>query len=340
MFRLHNPVNRLNERSVEWEEEPLPPRLELREEHAVTLLRHNTSPDLGFSWSLNAYGGCTHACIYCYARKNHEYYDLSAGTDFERIVFVKRNAPALLDAEFRKASWKGEAVAMSGVTDCYQPIERKLQITRKIVETFAAFRNPLSVITRSPLIVRDLDVFQSLAAVDAVRVQLSIPVGDPALCRALEPGTASPAGRLRAVKALADAGIPVGVSVAPLIPGLTDTLMASTLAAAADAGARWAWMGLLRLPGSVETVFVERLREALPGRAEAVLNRIRATRGGSLSSSQFGERMRGSDPTWEITEASFRVHTTRLGLATHSPPFPQPSPFRVPGKAVQLGLFG
>ena len=158
MLRVHNPPNRFHGVTIDWEEPPLPPRLVLREEHAKTILQKNDSPDIAFSWSLNPYRGCTHACIFCYARTSHEYFDLSAGTDFERILFVKRDAPALLEAALRRPSWAGEPIAMSGITDCYQPIERKLEITRGCLEVLSRFRNPVSVITRSPLVVRDLDL--------------------------------------------------------------------------------------------------------------------------------------------------------------------------------------
>lgn len=337
MLRVHNPPNRFHGVTIDWEEPPLPPRLVLREEHAKTILQKNDSPDIAFSWSLNPYRGCTHACIFCYARTSHEYFDLSAGTDFERILFVKRDAPALLEAALRRPSWAGEPIAMSGITDCYQPIERKLEITRGCLEVLSRFRNPVSVITRSPLVVRDLDLLVPLG--DAARVQLSIPIGDAAVCRALEPGTAPPAARLRAIRALADAGVPVGVSVAPVIPGLTDHLIPQTLAQAQEAGARWAWMSMLRLPGSVEQVFTERLRELLPLRAEAVLGRIRQARGGALSASGFFDRMRGQDETWRMAEQVFRVSCARLGLADRGPPWPDPSPFRRPGGATQLSLF-
>jgi len=336
MFRSHNPPNALNQAWIDWEEEPLPPRLELRDEHAKTLLRKNDSPDIGFSWSINVYAGCTHACMYCYARRYHEYLDLSAGTDFERILFVKRDAPALLEAELRRPSWRGECVSMSGSTDCYQPVERRLGLTRAVVEVLARHRNPLSIITRSPLIARDIDLLQTLAAADAVRVQISIPILDPTLCRLVEPGTAPPVARLRAMRALSDAQIPTGVSLAPVIPGLNDHLITDTLTAAREAGARWAWMSMVRLPGSVETVFTERLQQALPDRAPAILDRIRRARGGAMNNSRFGDRMRGGDEMWRLTERTFAVQTTRLGLATSSPPFPARTPFRVPGSQLQL----
>jgi DNA repair photolyase len=336
MFRLHNPVNRFHGVSVDWDEPPLPAKLVLREEDAKTILQHNDSPDIGFDWSLSPYRGCTHACIFCYARNSHEYFDLSAGTDFERILFVKRRAAVLLDEALSRPSWKGEPITLSGITDCYQPIERKLGITRACVEVMVRYRNPVNFITRSPLIVRDLDLLVELAAHRAVRVQISIPIGDPVVCRALEPGTAPPAARLRAVRILADAGVPVGVSVAPIIPGLTDHLLADTLRAAHDAGATWAWKSLLRLPGSVEAVFTERLREVLPLRAEAVLDRIRRTQGARPHA--FHERMRGHDESWRMTEALFDNTCRRLGLGKSGPAWPEESPFRRPGQGKQLGF--
>lgn len=334
-----NPANPFHATHTERLEPAPPARLVLRDDATRSVLVRNTSPDVPFSWSLNPYRGCTHACAYCYARRTHEYLDLGAGEDFERVLLVKREAPALLEAHLRRRSWAGEPIHCAGVTDPYQPVEARLGITRGCLEVLARFRNPVSLITRSPRITRDLDLLTALARHDAVRVQLSLPVADEPTRRALEPGTAPVSARLAALRTLAEAGIPVGVSVAPVIPGLTDHLLPTTLQAAAEAGARWAWMSLLRLPGSVEAVFVERLRAALPGRAEAVLDRLRRMRGDRLTEGRFGARMAGVDPTWKAVEASFRLWCRRLDLHEGTRHFTGPTPFRVPGHGVQLGLF-
>ncbi|MCB9682221.1 MAG: PA0069 family radical SAM protein [Alphaproteobacteria bacterium] len=338
MFSRWNPPNPYHAVSYEREVPPLPARLVVRDDHAASLVRRNQSPDIGFHWSVNPYRGCTHACAYCYARRTHEYLDLGAGTDFERVILVKRDAAALLRAHLDKPSWQGEELNLSGVTDCYQPLERRYRLTRAVLEVCVAYRNPVSIITRSPLVVRDLDLLTELAAHHAVRVQVSIPLLDAAVARALEPGTAPPAARLRTLATLSAAGIPVGVSLAPIIPGLNDHDIAPTLDAAHAAGARWAWMSLLRLPGSVEDVFVARLRQALPGRAEAVLDRLRRARGGALTDNRFGERMKGHDAVWALTEQVFARETARRGmdLPRHHV---GPSPFRRPGAGVQLGLW-
>lgn len=339
MFKSRNPPNPFHDVTYEREEPPFPARLEVREDQSRSAIREIDSPDIGFKWSLNPYRGCTHACAYCYARRTHEYLDLGAGSDFERVLMVKRDLAAVLDQELRRRSWKGEPIHMAGVTDLYQPIERRLKVTRSCLEVLARFRNPVQIITRSPLVERDLDLLRELAAHDAVRVTFSIPILDPDVCRALEPGTMPPATRLRAMSALSAAGIPVGVSLAPVIPGLTDHLIPRTLEAAREAGAGWAFMSALRLPGNVETVFVERLREALPLRAEAVFDRIRRAHHGEMKSSAFGDRMRGHDEVWALAEQVFATTCRRLGYG-RPPPFPEVSPFRVPGHGVQLSMFG
>jgi DNA repair photolyase len=339
MFKSRNPPNPFHDVTYEREEPPLPARLEVREDHAKTAIREVDSPDIGFRWSLNPYRGCTHACAYCYARRTHEYLDLGAGSDFERVLMVKHDLAQVLEAELGRRSWKGEVIHMAGVTDLYQPIERKLKITRACLEVLVRYRNPVAIITRSPLVERDLDLLLQLAEHKAVTVSFSIPILDADVCRALEPGTMPPAARLRAMEALASAGIPVGVSLAPVIPGLTDHLIPRTLQAARAAGATWAFMSALRLPGNVETVFVDRLREALPLRAEAVFDRIRRAHHGQMKTSAFGDRMRGHDQVWALTDQVFDTTCKRLGF-TSPPPYPEVSPFRVPGRGVQLAMFG
>lgn len=340
MFRTPNPKNPFHAVHVEREEELPPARLDLRVDHARSVLVENDSPDVPFRWSLNVYRGCSHACAYCYARRTHEYLDLGAGEDFERVILHKPEAPRLLEASFRRPSWVGEPVNAAGVTDCYQPVEAKLGLMRACLEVFARYRNPITILTRSPLVLRDLDLLGELARHGAVRVQISIPVSDEAFRRALEPGTRPVAARLRAVADLAAAGVPVGVSLAPVLPGLTDSSLPGSLAAAREAGAAWAFLGLVRLPGSVADVFESRLRHTLPGRAEAVMDRIRRARGGQLGGGGFGERMHGQDAAWQVVRRQFELERKRLGLADRPPPFAEPSPFRRPPPATgQLALF-
>jgi DNA repair photolyase len=334
MFTSPNPPNRYHTSHVEWDEPPLPPRLQLRDDHPRTALSENDSADVGFRWSINPYRGCTHACAYCYARRTHEHLDLGAGSDFERVIVVKRGLAELLRAELQRRSWRGEPVHFSGVTDAWQPIERKLGVTRSCLEVLVAHRNPVSLITRSPLVLRDLDLLCQLLPHHAVRAAVSIPIGEAALARALEPGAAPPGARFATVRALAEAGIPVGVSLAPILPGLTDHLIASTLERAAEAGACWAFAGLVRLPGSVEQVFTERLTAAVPGRAAGTLARLAAMK------PPPGQRMGGDGPAWEVLRRQVEVHRARHGLADRAPAFPTQSPFRRPGHAVQTSLFG
>ena len=319
---ISNPAGRFAPEIIEWLEAPPPAKLSVREDRARSVLVKNTNPRMPFAWSLNPYRGCTHACAYCYAREYHEYMELGAGTDFERILFTKPDAPALLEAALRRRSWRGERITMSGVTDPYQPIERQHRLTRGCLEVMTRFRNPVGIITRSPLIVRDLDLLVELAEHGAAQVTFSIPVMDPDLARLLEPGAPPPSARLAAIAALSEAGVPVGVSLAPLIPGLNDAGVPEALRAARAAGAAWAWTGLVNLPGSVAAVFEERLRAAAPLRADGVMARLR----------------RGRDKSWEATEQLFAIWHRKLGFS--APPVgPCPSPFRRPDPAGQLTLF-
>lgn len=339
MPAARNPPNRFSPVEIDWEEPPPPAKLEIVEDHSKGALAHNESPDIPFDWSVNPYRGCTHACAYCYARPTHEYLGWGAGTDFERRIQVKTRAPALLEEAFLAPSWTGARVAFSGVTDCYQPLERRYRLTRACLEVAARYRNPVMIITRSPLITRDLDVLGELHAHGAVSVSVSVPILDAELARALEPGAPPPAARLAAVRALADAGLPVGVSLGPVLPGINDHALPETLRAAREAGARFCFAMLVRLPGASEPVFEERLREALPLRADAVLNRVRRARGGALNDGRFGHRFEGQGEAWEATMKLYRLWRDRLGFE-EAPDAPDPSPFRRPGQGRQLGLFG
>ena len=335
-----NPTDRFTTTEVMWDEAPPPARLRVTRDHSRSILAKNTSRDIPFTWSINPYRGCTHACAYCYARDFHPYLGLGAGTDFEQEIRIKPDAPALLRAAFERPSWTGEAIALSGVTDPYQPLERRYRLTRGLLEVCAEYRNPVGIITRSPLVTRDLDLLGQLAQTDGVRVNISLPILDPTLCRHLEPGAPAPARRLEAIRALAQAGIPVGVSVSPIIPGLNDASIPATLAAARAAGAQWAWRIPVRLAATVEQVFERRLREVLPLRADAVMNRIRRMRGGGpLSGGSPGARMHGQGAAWAATAALFSLHARKLGFEA-APDRPPRSAFRRPGRGKQINLFG
>lgn len=336
--RVWNPPNRFDPVSIEWEEPPPPARLKVVEDDTHGIIAHNNSPDVGFEWSVNPYRGCTHACAYCYARDTHAYLGYGAGSDFERIIVVKRRAPALLREAFDAKSWKGELVCFSGVTDCYQPLERRYELTRGCLAVCAEYRNPVSIITRSPIVARDIDVLSALNQHDAIAVSVSIPILDAAMQRKIEPGAPPPAARLAAIGALAAAGIPVGVSISPIIPGINESSIPETLRAAREQGARWAWKIPLRLPGAVAEVFETRLREALPDRADRVMNGIRRMRGGEVNDPRLGSRMKGQGASWEATDALFQLWHERLGYEKRAART-GPSPFRRPGQGLQLGLF-
>jgi DNA repair photolyase len=311
---ISNPPNPWASTEVEYLEGAPDVRLEVYEDHTRQILSKNDSPDVGFSWSVNPYRGCFHACAYCYARPSHEYLSFGAGTDFDRKILVKLRAPELLRAAFAKKSWKKELVVFSGVTDCYQPLEASYRLTRGCLEVCAATGNPAAVITKAPLIERDLDVLQALARAASAHVTVSIPFWDAERARAIEPYVATPQRRMRVVERLARAGIPVGVNVAPVIPGLNDQDIPKILAAARDAGAQDAGYVLLRLPGSVRAVFEERLRAALPLSAERVMHRIRETRGGQLYDPRFGVRGRGEGTYALAIRTLFTTTAARLGL--------------------------
>jgi DNA repair photolyase len=327
---------------VEYLEEIPPSKLEVMEDHSREVLSRNDSPDVGFSWSVNAYRGCLHACAYCYARPYHEYLGFGAGTDFETKLVVKPRAAELLRAAFERKSWKGETVAFSGVTDCYQPLEASLRLTRSCLEVCAEYRNPVGIITKGPLIERDLDVLQTLAQEARLSVYITLPFHDEQVARAMEPYVATPRRRLRTIERLAAAGITVGVAVAPVIPGLNDEDMARVLTGAREAGATRAFYTLLRLPGPVQAVFEERLREKLPLRAERVLHRIRETRGGALNDPRFSHRMSGEGLYADTIRKLFHTTARRVGLDTEwvSEAAEKESPFRRPMKpGTQLSFF-
>jgi DNA repair photolyase len=312
---IDNPPNPWATSDVEYLDGEAPDaRLRVYEDHSRAILSKNDSPDVGFTWSVNPYRGCFHACAYCYARPSHEYLSMGAGTDFDRKIVIKRHAPDLLREAFDKKSWKGEVVVFSGVTDCYQPLEASYRLTRGCLEVCAEYKNPVSIITKSALVERDLDLLETLSRVARVHVTVSIPFWDVEKARAIEPYVATPQRRMHTVQKLASRGISVGVNVAPIIPGLNDEAIGDVLKAAKDAGATHAGWVLLRLPGAVKEVFEERLRKALPLRADKVMRRIRETRNGDLYDARFGSRGRGEGNYAEAIRALFETTANKLGL--------------------------
>ena len=290
------------------------PATEFLTDQSRSLITSNDSPDVGFDVSLNPYRGCEHGCIYCYARPTHEYLGYSAGLDFETKILIKPEAPALLRQELMSAKWKPRVLALSGVTDPYQPAERRLRLTRGCLEVLAEFRQAVSIVTKNRLVTRDLDLLGELARHGAAGVMMSITTLDAELAGQLEPRTSRPSGKLEAIRTLTAAGIPTGVMVAPVIPGLTEHELPAILEAAAGAGATHAGYILLRLPGAVAPLFEEWLDRHRPAAKEKVLGRIRATRGGRLNDPRFGSRMRGDGPIADLIRQVFHVHCRQLGL--------------------------
>lgn len=334
-----NPPNRFERLVLEpnpddSEDAPAPATQFYRDE-SRSVVAHNDSPDVGFAISVNPYRGCEHGCTYCYARPYHEYLGFSAGLDFETRIMVKEDAPELLRRELMKKSWAPQTVGLCGVTDAYQPVERRLRLTRRCLEVLAEFRNPVTIVTKNRLVARDADLLGGLATFDAASVYVSVTTLDAELAAVMEPRASRPAPRLEAIRGLAAAGVPVGVLVAPVIPGLTDHEMPSILAAAAEAGARFAGYVLLRLPHSVGPLFEAWLEQHFPGKKDRVLGRVRAAHGGQLSDSRFGIRMVGEGALAEQVRALFRLTCHRLGINRGGPSLSAAS-FRRPGGQLLL----
>ncbi len=315
-----------------------PPPVYLRDA-SRTIVSRNASPDIPFDRSVNPYRGCTHGCAYCYARPTHEFLGMSAGLDFETKILVKEDAPALLRRELARRSWTPQVVALSGVTDPYQPVERTLGITRGCIEVLAETRNPVAIVTKNHLVTRDIDHLAELARHDAVVVMVSVTTLDPDLVGKLEPRTSRPARRLDAIRTLAEAGIPVGVLVAPVIPGLTDHEMPRILEAAAAAGATRASKVMLRLPYGLGDLFEAWLEEHVPTRRERVLGRIRELRGGGRNDPRFGARMRGEGIWAEQLDRLFAVACRKAGLDGDGRRALSTEAFRRPRTDGQLDLF-
>ncbi len=285
---------------------------QLFEEHPKKIVSESNSPDLPFMYSINPYQGCEHGCIYCYARNTHEYYGFSAGLDFERKIIVKRMAPQLLEEYFNKKNYEPVVIMLSGNTDCYQPIERKLKITRGLLEVFLKYKNPVSIITKNNVILRDLDILSELAKLNLVHVSVSITSLDEQLRHKLEPRTITASGRLAVIKKLSMCNIPVRVMVAPIIPGLNSNEVPNIIKAAADAGVLDAGFTIVRLNGSIAEIFTDWVYKAFPARAEKVLNMVAACHGGNLNDSRWGTRMSGEGNIAESIHQLFKLGCTRF----------------------------
>ena len=338
-----NPPNRFERLHVEavdeWTDPDDPaPRTVLFRDATRNILAYNDSPDVGFDVTVNPYRGCEHGCIYCYARPTHEYLGFSAGLDFETRIIVKEDAPALLRAALMKRSWRPRTIGMSGVTDPYQPVERRLRLTRGCLEVLAEFRNPVAMVTKNHLVTRDIDLLSELAVHDAAAVAVSVTSLRPELQRLMEPRTAAPARRLDAIRQLAAAGIPVRAMVAPVVPGLTDEEIPAILDAVAEAGAVDASFIMLRLPHGVKELFADWLEAHFPDRKRRVLNRVREIRGGRLNDPRFRSRMRGEGVYADQIRQLFETARRRAGLGQR-PIKLSAAAFRRPRPDGQLGLF-
>lgn len=318
LHRVSNPQNPFISESREWLEEIPETRVEVYEERAKSILSENDSPDIPFRWSVNPYRGCQHGCAYCYARPTHEYLGFGAGSDFETRIVAKVNAPALLEKAFSKRGWLGESVTFSGVTDCYQPAEATYGLTRGCLEVCLRYGNPVGIVTRGRMVLRDAALLAELSRVAEAKVFMSIPFAKDEDARAIEPFAPPPSKRFETLRALCDAGVRVGVMVAPIIPGLNDMQIADVLRLSAEAGAQTAAYIPLRLPKNVAPVFFERLQAAMPHRAQRVASLLGEMRGGRISEARFGHRMRGQGPHWKSAQSLFEIACKRYGLETHT----------------------
>jgi DNA repair photolyase len=319
---VSNPPNPWDTVHAEWLGEPPEARLQVFEENSRSIIAENDSPDVGFRFSVNPYRGCFHACSYCYARPTHQYLGFGAGTDFETKIVVKVNAPELLRRALRRRPLDGEALVFSGVTDCYQPLEAVYSLTRRCLEVCRDFRQPVGIVTKGALVRRDLDILSALAHESDARVFLSIPFASDATARLLEPNVALPSQRFETLSILSSAGIPTGIALAPIIPGINDSDIPQLLERGRSAGASRAFMTLLRLPAEVLPVFEERLAAAFPDREKKVWSAIAQMRGGKRNESRFGARMGGVGPRWAAVEALFEAEKRRIGFRDDEEPSP------------------
>lgn len=319
MRTASNPPNPFESSHRELLEPASTAKLTIYEDATREILSRNDSPDLPFRWSVNPYRGCFHACAYCYARPSHEYWGFGAGTDFETKIIVKEDAPRLLRRALDRPSWTGELIVFSGNTDCYQPIEASYGLTRACLEICADYRNPVAVITKGALVLRDLDLLSRLQREAWVRVYFSIPFSADAMARLVEPHAPSVAKRFEAMKVLSEAGIATGLSIAPIIPGLNDDDIPELLRRGREAGASTAMSSLLRLSGSVEQVFLARMRETFPDRVGKVMSRIREVRDGRMTDGAFFRRQQGTGTYWKMVERLFEVSKRRAGFSEEVP---------------------
>jgi DNA repair photolyase len=339
----HDPPNRFETLHVDregWTDEEDPrPRTRFYLDHTRDPISTNDSPDVPLDAGINPYRGCEHGCVYCYARPTHEYLGFSAGLDFETNIIVKHAAPELLRERLASSRWRPRPLMLSGNTDPYQPAERRLRITRGVLEVLAEFRNPVAVITKNHLVTRDLDLLGELAAHGAAHVTLSVTTLRNELQRVMEPRTSIPRRRLDAIRALSQAGIPVGVNVAPVIPGLTDGEIPAILEAAAEAGASTASYILVRLPFVVKELFETWLIQHFPERRNKVLGHLRALHGGQLYDARWGRRKSGEGPYAEHVSRLFEVTRRKVGLDGHGKEL-STAAFRRPAAPGQTDLFG
>ncbi|MBI2357973.1 MAG: PA0069 family radical SAM protein [Deltaproteobacteria bacterium] len=336
-----NPKNRFERAELVPEpddiDEPSSPDTQFLTDSSKTIIAHNDSPDVGFDASINPYRGCEHGCVYCYARPSHEYLGFSAGLDFETKIMVKHAAPDLLRKELASPKWEPKVLAMSGVTDCYQPVEKKLELTRRCLEVFRDFLNPVVVVTKNYLVTRDIDLLSEMARYRCAAVLVSLTTLDAKLSASMEPRASRPARRLAAIEALAKAGVPVGFLLAPMIPALTDAEAPAIVESAARAGARFGGCVPLRLPYGVKELFENWLQRNYPEKKEKILNRIRAIRGGRLNDPRFHARMKGEGIFAEQMAELFRLACKKAGITERHPPL-STDHFRRPSTS-QLGLF-
>ena len=314
MRQIANPPNPFDSLHRELLEPAPIAKLVMYADDTQEILSRNESPDVPFRWSVNPYRGCFHACAYCYARSSHEYWGFGAGTDFENKLVVKADAPQILRRTFEKPSWRGELIVFSGNTDCYQPLEAEYQLTRACLEVCADYRNPVVIITKGALICRDLDVLVRLHQDAWVLVYFSIPFSSDEMARKVEPHAPSITKRFAAMRTLSEANIPTGLSIAPVIPGLNDDDIPELLDRARRAGARTATFSLVRLSGSVESVFVDRMKEVFPERITKITKRLREVRGGTLTESRFGKRREGQGAYWKLVEQLFELAKRKAGF--------------------------
>ena len=296
----------------DWEREKI--NTEYIVDDSKTLVNKVTSPDVGMMYSANPYQGCEHGCIYCYARNSHEYWGYSAGVDFESRIVVKKNAPALLRKFFENKNWEPATISLSGNTDCYQPIERKMKITRALLEICLEYRNPVGILTKNALVLRDLDIIQELAKLNLVRVFTSITSLDEKLRQVMEPRTASYRSRLKVLETMSKAGVPTGIMNAPLIPGLNDMHMHDVLKAASEAGAQWAGYTVVRLNGAIGDIFKDWLYKAFPDRADKVWHQICECHGGNVNDSRWGNRIVGDGKFAELIKDQFKLYCKKYRL--------------------------